>query len=131
MTREKTKPQTLGAAFAHLLDNGDVSATPVDDQFWTEGVSKLPPGRLVSVFESASDWTAWEMHPEGDEFILVLSGRLILRLEEAGERWSEDVRAGQFVIVPRGVWHTADAPEPSRSLFVTAGANTQHRARAS
>ena len=131
MKNEKTTPTTLGAAYAHLTDNGDVLSVPVDERFWTEGISQLPPGRLISVLESASDWTSWEMHPEGDEFILVLSGRLVLHMDDAGQRWSEEVAAGQFVIIPRGVWHTADVREPGRSVFVTAGANTQHRKRTS
>lgn len=126
---KKTKPIKLGAAFAHLLGNGDTLSVLVDNDFWTEGISNLPPGRLVSLLESATDWMSWEKHPKGDEFILVLTGRLTLIFEEEGKRWSEDVQAGQFVIVPKGVWHTADAPEPGQALFITAGDSTEHRER--
>lgn len=129
MKTDKTEPKQFGETFAHLMTNGDVIAVPVDDLFWTEAVSNLPPGRLVSVLKNTTDWTSWEMHPEGEEFIMVLSGSLMLHFEHAGESWSEDVREGQFVIVPRCVWHTADVPEPGRTMFVTAGENTENRKR--
>ncbi|ESQ73880.1 cupin domain-containing protein [Asticcacaulis sp. AC402] len=129
MATVKTGPHTLGKAFAHLLDDSGIMAVPVDDEFWTKGVAELPPGRLVSVFDNEADWTSWEMHPNGDELILVLSGRLVLILETANTRWNEMVQAGQFFIVPKGVWHTADVPEPGRALFVTPGEGTEHRER--
>ncbi|EGF90767.1 cupin domain protein [Asticcacaulis biprosthecium C19] len=69
------------------------------------------------------------MHPNGDELILVLSGRLDLILETASTCRTETVQTGQFIVVPKGVWHTADVPEPGRALFITAGEGTQHRER--
>ena len=129
MRRGDTEPKTLGDAFAHLTEGGGVLGVPAGEHFWTEGIAQLPPGRLVSTFESRSDWSSWEMHPNGDELVLLLSGRLVLLFEADGERWSEDVRAGQFVVVPRGVWHTADVTEPGTALFITAGDGTTHRGR--
>jgi hypothetical protein len=40
------------------------------------------PGRLVTVFEMAEDWTTWEMHPEGEELLVLLSGAMTLVLDE-------------------------------------------------
>jgi mannose-6-phosphate isomerase-like protein (cupin superfamily) len=129
MNRDDTKPMTLGPTFAHMLANGNALVVPVDDAFWSDGVSKLPTGWLVSVLDNKADWTSWEMHLGGEELILDLSGRISLNMEHAGTTWSEDVVEGQFVLVPRGVWHTADVLEPGRLLFVTAGENTQSRER--
>ena len=126
MTPRDTEPKTLGTAFAHLLADGSIQTVPVDDRFWSEGIGTLPPGRLVSVFESTADWTSWEMHPNGDEFVMLLSGRLTLLFDADGERWSEEVRPGEFVVIPKGVWHTANVREASKVLFVTTGDATEH-----
>ena len=34
---------------------------------------------------------------------------------------------GYYVIVPRGVWHTARVREPTQMLFVTPGEGTENR----
>jgi mannose-6-phosphate isomerase-like protein (cupin superfamily) len=127
--RELTPALLLGDAFAHLCDGGEIRPLSVDATFWTETAPTLPAGKLVSVFESAQDWTVWEMHPEGDELVLLLSGCLRLHFDRAGENWLQMLRAGEFVIAPAGVWHTADVIETGKALFITAGANTQHRDR--
>ncbi len=36
---------------------------------------------------------------------------------------------GHYAINPPGIWHTADIPEPSSALFITAGWGTENRAR--
>ncbi|MEQ8406237.1 MAG: cupin domain-containing protein [Oceanicaulis sp.] len=131
MTQEKTRPYILGEAFANLIDSGGVLAVPIDERFWGAGVAQLPPGRLVSLFDTAADWTVWEMHPEGDEFIFAVSGDFICHFEQAEDSWSQALSGGQFVIVPRGAWHTVDVAEPGRCLFITDGEGTQHRERES
>lgn len=37
------------------------------------------------------------------------------------------LKPGEYVINPRGVWHTADIPMETTGLFVTAAAGTQNR----
>lgn len=103
------------------------------DAFWATLMSGGFPelqdrGRLVALFEYASDWKTWEMHPEGEELVILVSGRATFVLETPeGEREIVLSRCGEMVIVPRGAWHTARTDEPVRMLFVTAGKNTQHR----
>ena len=41
--------------------------------------------------------------------------------------WSLPDDGRGAVVVPKGVWHTAKVLAPSRMLFVTMGAGTQHR----
>lgn len=130
MTGDKTRPYTLGDAYAHLVEDGGVLPVRVDKRFWSEGIAQLPPGRLVSLFDNTADWPVWEMHPEGEEFIFAVSGSLTLHFDRDGEVWSQSLRDGQFLIVPRGVWHTVDVKTPGRCLFITAGEGTQHRDRA-
>ena len=63
-----------------------------------------------------------------DEFVVLLSGTADLVFATTD---GEDVVAlsgpGSYVIVPRGVWHTARVHEPTQMLFVTPGEGTENR----
>jgi len=37
---------------------------------------------LVSLYEFDSDWTTWEMHPHGDEVVMLMSGEMTLILQQ-------------------------------------------------
>lgn len=83
---------------------------------------------LVSCYEFDSDWPSWEVHPHGDEVVLLLSGDVIFVLQtDSGEHCVNLNKQGQYVLVPRGVWHTARTNTASKLLFVTPGQGTQHR----
>lgn len=84
-------------------------------------------GWLVTEFAYAEDWPNWEMHPEGDEFVYLLSGAVELHLERVGARETVALEGSGAAVVPRGAWHTAKVRAPSRMLFVTRGAGTMHR----
>lgn len=87
-------------------------------------------GRLVSLFDFSASWDSWEMHPEGDELVVCVSGEMTLIQEYPdGRLHSETLQAGQYAINPAGVWHTADVIRPASALFVTAGQDTQGRPR--
>ena len=87
-------------------------------------------GRLVSMYQFAEDWTGWEMHPVGDEVVVCITGRMVLTQEHPdGRVEAVTLGPGEYAINPPGVWHTADIPEPSTGLFITAGFGTQHRPR--
>ncbi len=119
----------LGGYFAQLAGADECLPVAVDATFWESGVQALPPGRLVSMFESASDWQVWEMHPQGEEMIIQIEGELVLILEQDGGEERVPLRAGEFAVVPRGVWHTADAPTAGRAIYITPGEGTQNRER--
>src|SRR4051794_4556444 len=62
-----------------------------------------------------------EMHPDADELLYLISGRVKVWLEyEDGER-TVDVAPGQAVVVPRGIWHKVLIEEPSHLIHVTPG----------
>lgn len=83
---------------------------------------------LISCYEFTSDWSSWEMHPHGDEVVILMSGRATFVLETAqGEKSIELSEPGQYVIVPKGTWHTAKTPGSAKMLFVTPGQGTEHR----
>lgn len=86
-------------------------------------------GRLVAIFSFTEPWSSWEVHPEGEELVVCLSGRITLHQEVDGEAHSTELGPGQALVNPKGVWHTADTDGPASALFVTAGKGTQHRPR--
>jgi mannose-6-phosphate isomerase-like protein (cupin superfamily) len=82
---------------------------------------------LVALHRFTADWPSWERHPAGDEFVCLLSGRASLVLHRRGRRQVVRLRkSGAFVIVPKGIWHTAKTSTPTRMLFITPGAGTQN-----
>ena len=104
----------------------------VGPDFW-QTIDQRPEvleGRMVGVFRYASDWPNWEMHPEGDEVVMLLSGAVDLVLDEAGGERIIELRDRAAAVVPRGVWHTANVPVAGEALHITRGAGTRHRARA-
>jgi quercetin dioxygenase-like cupin family protein len=86
-------------------------------------------GRLVMIGHEAATWTGWERHPAGDEVVVALSGQQTLIQETDGQQRRIELHAGQAVINPRGVWHTADVHEPGSVLYITPGLGTEHRPR--
>lgn len=87
-------------------------------------------GRLVSMFTFKDPWNMWEMHPNGAEVVLCLSGGMTLHQERAdGSKQSVILGPGEYAINEPGTWHTADVTGEATALFITAGAGTQHRPR--
>jgi mannose-6-phosphate isomerase-like protein (cupin superfamily) len=73
-----------------------------------------------------------EVHPDGDEFLLLVSGALDLILDDGdehdvGSETKVPMRAGDAYIVPRGIWHRIEASEPGFLVHVTPGPNGGHR----
>ncbi|MCX7284251.1 MAG: cupin domain-containing protein [Novosphingobium sp.] len=119
----------LGPWFAHLTGGAQCLPVEVDAAFWETGVGALPPGRLVSMFESAEDWKVWECHPSGEELIIQIDGGMVLVLDRGSSLERVPLQAGEFAIVPQGVWHTADVIAPGRAIYITPGEGTQSRER--
>ena len=112
-----------------VLDPGSrLHLLPVTEDFYESlGVFGDFMGHtLVQQFEFAEPWPTWEVHPEGDELVFLLTGDTDLVL--AGDQGEETVlrvsEPGQYVVVPKGTWHTARPHAPTTLLFVTPGAGT-------
>ena len=126
-------PASILQTYLHVRDSGRAAKIAVTDSFWQELGGGLHPeldeGRLLSAFSFAEAWSSWERHPAGDELVMLLSGQATLLLEEAaGERSVELRNAGDFLLVPANVWHTARTSVATTMLFLTPGAGTEHRA---
>jgi mannose-6-phosphate isomerase-like protein (cupin superfamily) len=67
-----------------------------------------------------------EMHPDGDEFIYILAGRVTVTVDSSPENPLE-LGPGQACIIPIGEWHRVHLLEPTRLLHITPGPNADHR----
>jgi quercetin dioxygenase-like cupin family protein len=112
-----------------VVVNPDLSAAPiaVTPTIWQELDRDFKGRVLVSSFSFDSDWETWHMHPAGDEIVCLLSGRVSFEFEGRGHV-AELTQPGEFVIVPRGTWHTAHTRVPTTLLFITPGEGTQNKA---
>jgi len=75
-----------------------------------------------------------EVHPDGDEFLYVVSGTMELILDDGdedavGAETKVLLRSGDAYVVPRGVWHRLEPVEPSYLIHVTPGPNGGYRQR--
>jgi mannose-6-phosphate isomerase-like protein (cupin superfamily) len=113
----------------------DGGATPLDhrETMWTYAVSGVygDVSRLIVRRAVTADWTSWEMHPAGDEVIMLLEGDIELQIECEGQHTSVVLDQQQsFARIPRGAWHTLSVQRPATLLFVTPEAGTRQRPRA-
>lgn len=118
------------AIYALLDARGGISRQAGGAEFWSqpeEAMDALGRDWLVSEFECEADWGSWEIHPHGDEFVYLLDGDIEFRLETPEGVAAQRIAGRGAVVVPRGVWHTAKVFRPSRMLFITMGAGTEHR----
>ena len=128
----------LSKTFMHL-GHASSTVTPLPDFAWTQDylegyAARFDPvdgdqGRLVCLLAQDETWTNWERHPAGEELVVLLSGRVdVIQDWPEGERVIE-LRPGQALVNPAGVWHTATVHEPGVGLFVTPGRGTEGRPR--
>ena len=121
----------ISSTYVVLENGGDAIPVPVSDRFFEDLKRKFGDfkgKRLISHFSFDQNWDTWEIHPAGEEFVCLLSGRVDLVLEQAeGEKTIQLSKSGSYVLVPRNTWHTAKVHAPSSMLFITPGEGTQNR----
>jgi quercetin dioxygenase-like cupin family protein len=118
--------------YLHLGTGPEVGLEPVTDTFWTDidDRSDLMSGRLVTGLSTAGDWSVWEMHPKGDEIIIVTAGSCRFHLDDGVEVTTSVVTAPEYIVVPKGTWHTMDEIDAGHAVVITWGDGTTHRTRA-
>jgi hypothetical protein len=77
----------LASTYVCLSPSGSAATIEVTSQFWTtiDERSDLAEGRLVAVFRCDVDWPHWEMHPHGEEILVLLSGKVTMVFDEESE----------------------------------------------
>ena len=123
----------LAKTFAVLAPSLAATAVPVTQDLYERLDREFGGFRghvLVALHGFEADWPTWERHPAGDEIVVLLAGRAEFILDRpGGEERVVLARPGQFVIVPRGTWHTARIAEHAEMLFITPGEGTQNEVR--
>ena len=124
-------PHSLKKEFVVLSPQKRTSIELVDSSLY-ERLNKNYQGfkghELISLFEFGEDWSSWEIHPNGDEIVMLLSGKAELVLElESGNQSVMLENVGEYAVVPINTWHMAKTSEPTQLVFVTPGEDTGHR----
>ena len=133
-----TDPIQLDRTPVHLSTRSSESFQPLegfnfDGESFQGYISRLcsadDPGCLVMIESSPVSWGTWEVHPDGDELVVILSGAgtFIQETESGSDRI--EFKAGDTILNRRGVWHTADITEPVRALYITTCPGTDHKPR--
>jgi uncharacterized cupin superfamily protein len=123
-------PLNIADTFVALDDHCGARPLPVTPDFW----QALQTGRLgefsrmVSFYSFDRDWTTWEKHPAGEEFVCLIDGDVDLVLEsDGGESIFAMNQPGSYVLVPKDTWHTARVRRAAKMLFITPGEGTQNK----
>jgi mannose-6-phosphate isomerase-like protein (cupin superfamily) len=120
------------STYLKLRPDARAEALPVTANFWPD----LIQGRfgdfhneyLVTMHSFDAKWPHWEMHPNGDEIVCLISGSVDMTLDQAGELSTVSLRkVGDFVLVEKGAWHIANPLAATTLLFISAGEGTTHR----
>lgn len=125
-------PFNIATTYARIKPDASAEAIPVSDTFWQDlsngAFGSFENEFLVTTQSFTQNWPVWEMHPQGEEIIILLIGNVDLILEKkTGNKVVCLQQQGDWLMVPKGVWHTAHANAPSTVLFITAGEGTLHR----
>jgi mannose-6-phosphate isomerase-like protein (cupin superfamily) len=70
------------------------------DEFWTPKIAGELNGQYVKLAKTQGEFV-WHKHDTEDEFFLVVSGTLTIKLRDK----DIDLNPGEFLIVPKGVEH--------------------------
>ena len=65
-----------------------------------------------------------EVHPDGDEILYLISGKLRVVGDTSPPL---ELDAGQACVVAKGEWHKVEVLEPAQLVYVTPGPNGDHR----
>lgn len=72
-------------------------------------LNRQPDGLVLGAFPLATADDVhpdlWEMHPGGDEVLILLAGALAVTHLAGTRRASTELRASQGLVMPRGTWH--------------------------
>jgi mannose-6-phosphate isomerase-like protein (cupin superfamily) len=125
-------PLDISSTFLRLRGDASVEPLSVDNTLWQRVMSgqlgDFHNEFLVAGGSCDADWARWEMHPNGDEIVCVLSGSVAFVIQHPdGNQTIELGKSGEYVLIPKGTWHIAKARGQCHMLFITPGEGTQHR----
>ena len=128
---EPTTTFDPAATYVRLAPSGGASTLEVTPEFWStiDQRDDLAEGHLVAAFACDTDWPHWEMHPHGEEILVLMSGKLEMVLETPRGEERVELLQGRALVMPRGTWHRVVVEAPGTLMAITYGRGTQHRER--
>ena len=124
-------PADLRSTFVVVNRELQANTIAVTDTIWNDLDQKFgnfAGHTLIASFSFDDDWPTWEIHPNGDEVVCLMSGDAELILAtDSGHQTVRLTAPGSFIVVPRNTWHTAKVHAPTTMLFVTPGEGTENR----
>lgn len=126
-------PFDLAERYVNLGTGNRAAEVPAGPDSWSEIADRrdLASSRLVMVSRCEESWTQWERHPQGEELVMLLAGRarLVLEMDDGDSGHTIDLRTGEAVLIPPGIWHRLEVEQPARILAITPGRGTDRRDR--
>jgi mannose-6-phosphate isomerase-like protein (cupin superfamily) len=116
----------------HLARDGSLSSYAKTPEFFRNAgrSAELMDGRVLALHNVRTPqdvhYPIWEMHPEGDELLILASGSLTVEFREDGAERRVLLPAQAAFIVPAGLWHRLVVHEPSVLIAITPRRNTVH-----
>jgi mannose-6-phosphate isomerase-like protein (cupin superfamily) len=104
-----------------LFNPGEVAARSEEMDFRELGTFDAG---MAGVFRTPESGTSpWEMHPDCDELLYVIEGEIDVDVlpPDGGPQSVANLKAGWFLIVPKGCWHRQHILTPSQEFFLTPG----------
>lgn len=131
-------PFDLMRTYVFLQDGGHAPTIEVTETFWRDLMSGNPTspgaslaatgeGWLTAIYRFERDTPTWEMHPAGDEILVLLSGAIDVVLEVDGAHRVIELEERRTCLVPSGTWHRQVVKAPGDELAITYGKGTRHR----
>ena len=88
------------------------------EEHWSPKLSAEVNGQGINAVKAQGEFV-WHHHEDADEFFLVIRGTLRVPYRDADGAISESIaRAGEFIVVPRGVEHCPVADEEVEILLI-------------
>lgn len=125
-------PTALGLAdqCIDLADNGTMRPYAKTAELFRNDNQALTDGRVLALHRvsHARDvhYPTWEMHPEGDELLMLASGSLAVEFRDSAGAPAAELRPLSAIIVPAGTWHRLIVHEPLVLIAITPRRNTVH-----
>jgi len=119
---DSAKAVTLDTVVAEVAKDGGVLFAPC-----RPGPPPRVDGHLLALTSlERSPPHLGERHPDGDELIYLLSGKVTVVIEGPGGDWRHALRPGDALIVARGLWHRIEVARPARLVHLTPGPSAEH-----
>lgn len=88
-------------------------------------------GRVLAFFDVRTPqdvhYPMWEMHPAGDELLILASGSVTAEYRDASTTATAALRPRSAIVIPAGTWHRLIVHEASALIAITPRRGTMHK----